>query len=76
MVTGWILSKRNGSGVRGLVNTQAETKKRVEAEVKAEVKEAVKVRDKAVDAADEVADEIDRAGLKRLAEMVKNTFGR
>lgn len=75
LVTGWILSGRR-SGVRELTKTQSTIRKQAEAQAEATIEDAQKESIATKKQASKNAARIDRAGLKKLADMVRDTFGR
>tara|TARA_Y100000593_G_scaffold15707_1_gene30903 strand:+ start:5264 stop:5542 length:279 start_codon:yes stop_codon:yes gene_type:complete len=75
LVTGWILSSRRPAA-RNLIKTHESIKKQAQAQAQATEEAASKIREEVVVKANKTSKKIDQAGLKKLAEMVRNTFGR
>ena len=75
LVTGWILSSR-GSGLKNLTETQQTIRQQAEEQAEAVIDDAQKDKDETKEQAEEAANQIDRAGLQKLAQMVRDTFRR
>ena len=75
LVTGWILSSR-GSGLKNLTETQQTIRQQAEEQAEAVIDDAQKDKDETKEQAEKAANQIDRAGLQKLAQMVRDTFGR